>query len=291
MIALRDTVELVRLEAAPDRLLDGALYRDEPDGRPVTGLLFLHGKGSNFYSNLQRSLPVLLRSPACTCLALNMRCHDLGYSLTGPEEEVPGWGAPKATGGMWEDIESGHLDVACGVAALREICDGPVVVVGHSSGGFYAFDYVLRGGRPDAVALLSPLMANGTALPRWFADERARQAAVARAADLVAAGKGYEIVPLSSWYYGISAQSLLQRVGEDPNRWTDGLAASTLPLFLAWGTGESRDRAWAEAFSRSPATLKRKLEMPTPDHHFAGFEVELAAAIGSFLAEIPPPRG
>jgi alpha-beta hydrolase superfamily lysophospholipase len=281
-------MELVHFKGASGRPLDGALYRVAPEGdaNPGRGVLIVHGKGGNFYSQASRFLPPLLRSAGYTSLALNMSCHDLGYTITGEEHDVPAWGAPKAAGGMWEDLSAGHQEVAVGVEALREVCQGPIAVIGHSSGGFYTLDFLIHGGTVDGVVLLSPLMANRTAFASWFSGPDKEAAALDHARTLVAAGAGHVLVPIDSWYYGISAQSLLQRAEEDPAHFIRGLRASATPLLMAWGTGETRDRAWADAFAEAGAPVKHSFTMPGAGHHYEGFEQELADAITTFVGAL-----
>ena len=81
--------------------LDGAWYPSR-DGRPcpAASILAVHGLGWNFYRGPSRWLPPLLVAAGYSCLALNMRDHDIN--------EV-------------RDFDISYYDVAAGIAFLERL--------------------------------------------------------------------------------------------------------------------------------------------------------------------------
>jgi pimeloyl-ACP methyl ester carboxylesterase len=277
-------VELVSFRSpSSGQVLDGALWW--PDQDPVGAVVYLHGKGGNFYSGPSRWLPERCRHLPIVHLGVNMSCHDLGYTrvdVPAPDfavEDVP------VAGGMWEDISAGPGDVAGAVALLRGRGVDQVAVAGHSSGGFYVGRY--SAAAPDVAArvLLSPLLTNRTALSAWF-DGPGLDQALQAARALVAAGGGGQLVSVPRWYYGISAASLLQRAADPPGAWEQGMAASSAPTLWVWGDAESRHRVWSAAFAAQQVERKEKLVVAGAEHHYLGHERLIADRVGAFLMSV-----
>lgn len=256
-----------------------------PAEAPWAGVVHLHGKGGRATTGPGRFLPRLGVGRGIVHLALDMRCSGLGYTRYDvPSADFSGGEVPVA-GGWWERIADGHRDVAAAVAHLRAAGCPRVFVAGHSSGGFYAADYAARD--PDVAGriFLSPLLSNRTALPVWFPEPGAQEAALARARALVAEDRGHHVIPLRAWYYGISAASLLERAAEPEDAWDRAVAASSAPVLLLWGGAESRDAAWRRAFDAVPAEDKRMVVIPGAEHHFVGAERQVADAVRAFLED------
>lgn len=277
-----DLVRLVRLTTESGSPVDGALY--EPSGvDSLAGVVHLHGKGGNFYTGPGRFIPECSAGTPITHLSINMGCHDLAYTrydIPSPDfttAEVP------IGGGMWEQISRGHEDVAAAVAHLRSLGHDRVFVSGHSSGGYYAVDYAGRDKELAGVVLLSPLTTNRTALPRWFPGPGELDAALERARAMVADGRGHHLIPVSSWYYAISAASLLERAEDPVDRWEHTLAGLPYPALMIWGTDESRDQLWRDIVDRCARPDIRALALPGCEHHFAGFEDTVTAALTDFV--------
>jgi Alpha/beta hydrolase family len=268
---VRVATELVELRRADGVTLDALWY---PADDLAVGVLHVHGKGSSVLSGPSRFLPPLL--PGVAHLAVNMRCHDLAYTV-GTEDYA-------VEGGMWEDLATGHLDLAAGVAHLRERGVGQVVVCGHSSGGFYAADLMPREDGVAAWVLLSPLTASSNPFPLWWPDPAEQERATERARHLVATGRGRELIPVPGWFHAISAGSLLQRLAEPPGLWEANVRLRTAPLMLAWGDAEPRHGLWDRLFAELARPGDRRLVLPGAGHYYRGYEERLAAAVGEFLA-------
>jgi len=268
----RVRVELVELRRDDGHPIDALWY---PADEPRVGVLHVHGKGSSVLSGPSRFLPPLL--PGIAHLAVNMRCHDLAYTVGTDDWAVDG--------GMWEDLSTGHLDLAAGVAHLRERGVEQVVVSGHSSGGFYAADLMPRDAGIAAWVLLSPLTTNRNPFPLWWPDPEDRDRAAALARAMVAEGRGRDLIPVSGWYHAISAASLVQRLEEPDGVWLENVRHATAPVLMGWGDAEPRHALWDDLFREFAARGDRRLVLPGADHYYRGQERDLAAAIADFLAD------
>jgi pimeloyl-ACP methyl ester carboxylesterase len=280
----RRNAELISTAAADGRVLDGLLY--EPTGAPpVASLLYLHGKGGNCYSGPGRFVPAGAGAPL-RHLALNMRCHDLAYTRPDlPYVDFRREGPGLADGGFWERLASGTVDVAAGVAALRSLGPEPVVLVGHSSGGFYAAVAAAQDASIAGRVLLSPLTSNKRPLPMWFDGEDGLRAALESARTLVRAGFGHRLISLPSWYYAISAASLLERAEEPDDTWLKAVRANTSPLFVLWGGVESRASHWRDVVGGLEGDV-RSHEVAGADHNYMGFEDVVARAVTEFALSL-----
>ena len=268
----RVRVELVELRRDDGHPIDALWY---PADEPRVGVLHVHGKGSSVLSGPSRFLPPLL--PGIAHLAVNMRCHDLAYTVGTDDWAVDG--------GMWEDLSTGHLDLAAGVAHLRERGVEQVVVSGHSSGGFYAADLMPRDAGIAAWVLLSPLTTNRNPFPLWWPDPEDRDRATALARAMVAEGRGRGLIPVSGWFHAISAASLVQRLEEPDGVWLENVRHATAPVLMGWGDAEPRHALWDDLFREFAAGGDRRLVLAGAHHYYRGQERDLAAAIADFLAD------
>jgi hypothetical protein len=281
---LPDGPVLVEVPTADGSLLQGAV-RAPRQGTPTAALLHVHGKGGNFYSGPPRVLPPLVAPDRAVHLSLNLRCHDLAYSRLGDSPGIA-TGAGAADGGMWERLDEGAPDIDAGVRWLRERTGLPVVVVAHSAGGYFLGDY--SAGAPPLAGrvFLSPLSSVRFPLSAWWPEPGALEEAGRRAEQMVAAGEGHLLIPVPSWYYAISAASLVERLHERPGRWLEGCNGSDAPVLLAWGGAESRAAEWAGLVDRLTAPDRRGLELPGTGHEYGGAEQALADAITAFVDDV-----
>lgn len=272
------TVRLVRLRARDGVEIDGLRYDD--GGPSPIGVLHVHGKGSSFLTGPSRFVPP--RWPGVTHLALNMRFRDLAFT----DAEGSPWasaGAVPAGGGFWERIADGPHDLAAGVEHLRAFGCRHVVIVGHSSGGFYTARYAAEDPGIAARVLIGPLTGNRTAFHRWFGSDEKRDIAIERAEAMVADGRGHELIPLSTWYYAVSATSLLERASEPDGVWIDAVNANPSPTLLVWGGLEDRDALWRQLFEEFAMEHKELAVVDGAEHHFVRFEDELVEIIRTFV--------
>ena len=274
--------ELVTLKTSDGIPLDAAL--SEPDDA-VAAVVHIHGKGGNFYTGPGRFVPELTPGEPLAHLSINMRCHDLAYSrYDGVWDDVDA--AAVVAGGMWEDLSVGHLDLEAAVDFLRARGHRIVVMAGHSSGGFYTADYGARHPEIEGRIFLSPLTGNGTALPRWFPAPGDLDAALAKASSLVADGKGHWLIPLPTWYFAVSAQSLLERAAEPAGIWLRDVQACPSPLLMLWGDTEDRDQLWRNLCDQMDLPGLQTHVVAGADHQYTGYEAQVAEMVTRFALEV-----
>lgn len=267
-----------------DRRLTGALY--EPDAPARAALLYLHGKGGNFYTGPGRYVPAELRDEPLRHLSINLRSHDLAYTRDDCAYVDFEKGSTEADGGYWEDYVTGLSDIGAAAEFLRELGDVPIVLVGKSSGGFYAPLYCAQDAQIAGQVLVSPVVDNRRSLPFWFPGPGGVERACAEARALVTAGQGRRLIPLDHWFYAVSAQTLLQRAAQPDDLWSDSLRASQAAVCLAWGDAETRAPLWQQLFDELPNRRKRSVVVPGARHDYLGQESVLARAIAGFVTDL-----
>jgi pimeloyl-ACP methyl ester carboxylesterase len=260
----------------------------ENDPQSGLGVLYLHGKGGNFYTGPSRYLPAGLLDAGHLQLAMNMRCHDLGYTRYDIESADITAGGAECDGGAWERTAEGWKDLRAGVDLLLARGCRQVVLVGHSSGGLYTGVYQDDRAVIAGRVFLSPLMTSRTAFQVWFRDAEERQHARRQAAALVADGRGETLLTLPCWYYAISARSLLERLEEPEDFFGTGLSGWHEPVLGIWGALEDRCPAWEQRFAELTDRPCRTLRIPDAGHHYAGHEAKVGDAVRAFLAEVSP---
>ena len=268
----RIATELVTIDTADGWVLDALHY---PAAQSETVLLHLHGKGANMLGVQARFLPEML--PSVAHLSLNMRCHDLAYNTDRADRPV--------AGGMYERLDDGKVDIAAAIAFLRAEGYSRIVVCGHSSGGYYAGEYGVTGDEVAGRILLSPLFTNTTALGWWYPGDGELAAALVDAQRLVDAGRPDEIIALPSWYWAISARSLLERAAQREGLWLDAVNRDLSPVLMLWGETEDRNAAWAGLLEQIDASATGG-PIVGSDHWYGGFEELVADRVATFLTEL-----
>ncbi len=253
------------------------LLYDDP--RTATCLLHVHGKGGDVLSGPPRWLPPLL--PTVSHAAVNLRCRGLAWTrYDRPVVDLTQVG-PDVEGGSWEDLDHSVAEVRASVEALRAAGFERIVLVGHSSGGFFstiASDVLMP---TDRLVLLSPVTSNRRALDWWFPDPERRAAVIADARDAVAEGRGRDLVTLDRWYWRISMAALVQRADEPEGVWQAALARCVAPTLIVGGTREPGASVWSEAVDLRGDI--NGVELSGADHFYVGAEQRVADVIGGFL--------
>ncbi|GAB2468066.1 pimeloyl-ACP methyl ester carboxylesterase [Conyzicola lurida] len=266
----RISTELVTIETADGWVLDALHY---PARESRTVLLHLHGKGANMLGVQARFLPEML--PTVAHLSLNMRCHDLAYNTDRGDRPV--------AGGMYERLDDGKVDIAAAISFLRGEGYELIVVCGHSSGGYYAGEYGVTGDPVAGRVLLSPLFTNTTALGWWYPGDGELEAALTHARALVDTGRPDEIIALPSWYWAISARSLLERAAQPEGLWLDAVNRDSSPVLMMWGETEDRNAAWSGLLAQIDAPAVGG-PIDGSDHWYGGYETVVADAVAGFVS-------
>ena len=257
--------------------LDGVFY--EPEGQTKGAALLFHGNTMNFYVGAMRFLPPVLVKLGLACLAFNRRGHDI---LSTRNSRLPEGGAFQLAR---EDIEDNR-------SAARWMADrgfANPTIIGHSNGGVLAVQHVADHPQTPALVLLSAHLGGKNVMERTsraglMAQDRMEEF-TARARDLVAEGRGRELMLMPGWWYAISAESYLDRLTETP----DGLALAPevqCPVLYLRGDRESREHYPAEEFrARTGGPCEVEI-VADSDHFYNGRETVIQDLVSSWLARV-----
>jgi alpha-beta hydrolase superfamily lysophospholipase len=278
--------ELVHVAAADGTELGGALIR--PVGRPARPavVVWLHGSGLRFYAPPFVAIGRELARRGYVFVTGNTRGHDIGVALRTAA------GAVALGGAGWERAEDLPLDVAAWTDLAAARGAGAVVLVGHSSGASNVALY--QAAHQDGRVVGIGIASSRTVLrpPRPL-----EEALVTQAAQLVADGRGEELLPWGSVPAGgyllptLSAQTYLSRAQTYPVLYGDvtrlpALAQLRGPLFACIGTADGPDPAgWLDAV-RAGATSAARVDtwlLAGAGHGYRGHEAAAAAPIADWL--------
>lgn len=272
----RRQAEVITLVTADGWNLDSVLYPAESVEGADTVLLHVHGKGATMLDIHARWLPDALRGVAH--FAFNMRCHSLAYNTD--RDDVP------VAGGMYESLLDGKADLEAAVDFLRAEGFKKIIMSGHSSGGYYVGVYTPTGSDIVGRIMLSPLTDNKVALGWWYPEPGALDEALAKADALIEAGRPDEIIPLPSWYWGISARSLRERAAQpDSEFWLNQVNNLPSPILMGWGETESRDGLWSSLFDRLQPE-SHLARMIGSDHWYHGYEPAVTDLVRNFVHRV-----
>ena len=266
--------------------LDGAFY--EPDGGVTAGaVLFFHGNTMHFYVGAPRFLPPVLTRLGFACLAFNRRGHDI---LSTRNSRL-------AVGGAFQFTHEAIADNRIAAEWLAARGFQNPVVVGHSNGGMLGVRHVVDHPQTPALVLLSTgrggAIASGSGGKEGlFAGERLEEL-TAQARSLVTAGRGRELMFMPGWWYVISAESFLDRIGTVPD--TIALAPHIkCPVLCIRGDREDRNRYPAEEFQNRAGGPCAVEIVSDCDHFYVGREETIRDLVSSWLAKVmtlPPITG
>jgi pimeloyl-ACP methyl ester carboxylesterase len=259
--------------------IDGALH--EPDGpaEQIKGaVLYFHGNTMNFYTGGARFLPPALTRLGLAVLAFNRRGHDI---LTTRMSRA-------AEGGAFQTTAEAIADNLYAAQWLDARGFSTPVIIGHSNGGMLATRHVADHPHTPALVLLSAGRggrrqdtSGGT--EKLFAvgrlDELTQQAR-----ELVAAGRGRELMFMPGWWYVISAESFLDRIVSVPD--TIALARQIqCPVLALRGDAEDRDRYPAEEFQSACGGPCEVNIIANCDHFYKDREEHVAGIVAAWLAK------
>ena len=257
--------------------IDGAFH--EPDGKAQGAVLYFHGNTMNFYTGGARFLPPALTKLGLAVLAFNRRGHDI---LTTRVSRA-------AEGGAFQTIAESIADNRYAAQWLAARGFAHPVVMGHSNGGMLATRHVADHPDTPALVLLSagrggPQRETPNATEKLFAAGKL-DALTQQARDLVAAGKGRELMFMPGWWYVISAESFLDRIVSVPD--TIALAPHIkCPVLAIRGDKEDVDRYPAEEFAAVCGGRCDVSIVANCDHFYNDREDHVAGVVSDWLAHM-----
>ena len=263
--------------ATPTTPLDGAWY--EPENRPAhSAALLFHGNTMNFYTGAPRFLPPALARLGLASLAFNRRGHDILAIRA----------SRAAEGAAFQTYREAIEDNRIAAAWLVEQGFPRPVVIGHSNGGMLAVRHVSDHPETKVLVLLSAHCGGRHMLPRscvagLLAQDRLGEM-IAKAAALVKAGKGRDLMLLPGWWYATSAESFLE-LANCPDI-LELAPRIRCPVLYLRGDQEPRDLYPAEEFARrsgGPCTVEI---VPQCDHFYVGREAAISEIVCRWLAAL-----
>lgn len=266
--------ELITIDT-PTTPLDGAFYTPE-HGAIAGSVLLFHGNRMSFLWGAPRFLPPALTAMGYACLAFNRRGHDILSIRDSRQAEGAAFQMTH------EAIEDNRL--AARWLAQRDLPEP--IVIGHSNGGMLAVRHVADHPRTPALVLLSA-QCGGTAMVRHAAaagalDGLDLDAVAARAQELVATGRGRELISLPGWWYVSSAESFLDRMQALP----DTLALATevrCPSLYLRGDSEPSELYPGEAFAQRASGRCTVAVVERCDHFYRGREAEITRRVVDWI--------
>ncbi len=256
--------------------LGGLFY--EPEGKAAGAVLLFHGNTMNFYVGAPRFLPPALVKLGLACLAFNRRGHDI---LSTRNSRAP-------EGGAFQLAREGIEDNRCAARWLAARGFAHPVVIGHSNGGMLAVQHVADHPGTPALVLLSAHMGGKGILERTsraglMAQNRVEEFTT-RARELVAAGRGRELMLMPGWWYAISAESYLDRLTETPDI-LELAPKITCPTLYVRGDQEPRKNYPAEDFQARAGGPCDVEIVSGCDHFYNGREQAIQRLVSSWLAK------
>jgi pimeloyl-ACP methyl ester carboxylesterase len=270
-------LELVAIPTGAEPL-HGLYY--EPTEVPARGAaLIFHGNQSNFYVGPPAFLPPFLVEMGLACLAFNRRGHDV----------VATYRSRDPVGGAFQTTTQALEDNELAGRYLRERGYPAPVVIGHSNGGTLAVRYVADHPETPALVLLSA-HCGGTKVHRkiselgLFAGPHLEEL-TERAQELVATGRGRELMLLPGWWHVISAESFLDYLAGPPDLLE--LAPSVCcPILFLRGAAEDRELYPADAFARRAGGPCRIVDLDDCDHWYNRHDREVGQLVTHWLSEV-----
>ena len=254
--------------------IDGALHK--PDGQAKGAALYFHGNTMNFYTGAARFLAPALTKLGLAFFAFNRRGHDI---LTTRLSRV-------AEGGAFQTSAEAIADNRFAAQWLAARGFPNPVIMGHSNGGMLSTRHVVDHPNTPALVLLSAGRGGARqdtsgGSEKLFAagklDELTKQAR-----DLVAAGRGRELMFMPGWWYVISAESFLDRIVSVP----DTIALAPLikcPVLAIRGDKEDRDRYPAEELQAACGGPCEVNIVANCDHFYNDREEHVAGIVSAWL--------
>jgi len=274
---MRTTLVTIPTDTTP---LDGAFH--EPEGEPPAGAaLLFHGNTMNFYTGAPRFLPPALTRLGYACLAFNRRGHD----ILGIRD------SRAAEGAAFQLTHEAIADNRLAAEWLAAKGFPRPVVIGHSNGGMLAVRHVVDHPETPALVLLSAhcggkglvALASSKGL---IAGNRIEEI-TARARELIAAGRGHELMPLPGWWYFITAESFLDYLTELPDI-LELAPQVACPVLYLRGDEEPEDLYPTEEFRRRAGGPCEIEIVRNCGHFYVGREDAVSEMVAGWLARALP---
>jgi pimeloyl-ACP methyl ester carboxylesterase len=257
--------------------LDGLYY--EPDAPARSAAMLLHGNCMNFYTGALKFLPPQLTGLGLAALAFNRRGHDM----------VATTNSRAVTGGSFQMTKDAIVDNRYAAGFLKQRGFAAPIVIGHSNGGMLAVRHVADHPETPALVLLSAHLGGKDVVPLaskvgLLGGDRIHDVE-ARARQMVAEGRGAELMVLPGWWHVITAESYLDYCAELP----DVLALAPrimCPTLYIRGDKEPAHIYPAEEFAARAGGPCDVRIVKDCDHFYGGREDAISGIVTGWLADV-----
>ena len=268
-------LETVRIETDTTPL-DGLLYL--PDG-PIRGAVqLMHGNTMNFYVGPPRFLPPHLTEMGLACLAYNRRGHDVLSNRSSRMLE----------GGAYQTIAEAIEDNQLARSWLDDRGLPAPFVVGHSNGGMLGVRHVVETLDTPGLVLLSAHR-GGRRIMRLMADNGLMagdqyDTITQQAKDLVADGRGDQLMLVPGWWYVISAATYVEFLDRCPDvvECAPQIPCETLFVRSAEEPSEVYPAEEVAAASQHPVDVR---VVNAGGHYYVGGEGTIVDVVTSWLSD------
>jgi len=267
-------LELVSVETDTEPL-DGLFY--EPDAGPIRGAaLLMHGNCGNFYTGPSRFLPQALAQAGFASFAYNRRGHDVLVNLPGRRW---GGGALQMAGQAIDDNRR-----AARFLASRGYANP--IVIGHSNGGMLAVKHAADHPETPALVLLSAHRGGKKIVPMiseaglLAGQDRERFTQTAR--EMVAAGRGKQLMLLPGWWWVTTPESYLDYAFQIPDMMEQARTIGCPSLFIRGDSENSLIYPAEEFAAAAPGRCEVRI-LANCDHFYTGIEAQAAELVVGWL--------
>lgn len=280
-------VDFIRFKATDDVELQGWLNNENGD----VAVVHIHGMSGNGYENY--FLDDLREMYAKHCISL-FTVDTRGRGITSDFRQGDGW---KHAGSCFEIFEESVNDIQGAIDYLKTLGKTKFILQGHSLGCTKVVNFVIEQATTgiEKIVLLAP-----TDIAGWAEHNPSNQEHLSRAKQLIAEGKGEELVDAQCWLdkTPISAQTYptICEAGSSADIYGSResgalLGKVELPMLIPYGDADigitqidgSMDK-WLERVNKIKNANTQISVIKGSAHGFRGFESELAKVIERFVA-------
>lgn len=282
------SVEFIRFQATDGVKLQGWLNNESSN----KAVLHIHGMSGNGYENyFLDDLRQMYAKQGVSLFTIDTR----GRGIISDFKQGEGW---KHAGSCFELFEESINDIQGALNYLKSLGKTSFILQGHSLGCTKVVNYVITQKPVDVekVILLAP-----TDMAGWASTEPKHQDYLLKARQLLADGKGEELVDAQCWLdkTPISAQTYptICEVGSSADIYgsREGgalLSKVNLPMLIPYGDDDiginqidgSMDK-WLERVNKIKNANTQVSVIKGAGHSFGGFEGQLAETIASFMGQ------
>jgi alpha-beta hydrolase superfamily lysophospholipase len=287
-------VNFVRFSASDNIELQGWLNNEASD----LAVIHIHGMSGNGYENhFVDDLRAMFQQGGISFFTIDTRGRGIISSFEEKGGDISAWDeGTKSGGSCFEILEESAYDIQGAIDYLKTLSKTRFVLQGHSLGCTKVVNFVLTQDISDIekVILLAP-----SDMVSWANTDPRHQEYLAKAKQLIAAGKGTELVSAQCWLdkTPISAQTYptICEAGSSADIYgeRDGgalLGRVNLPMLIPYGSSDigitkidgSIDK-WLARVEKIKNDNTQITVIDGASHSFRGFESELTEIIRHFV--------